>query len=73
MRLTHYGWWLFCPVKIGDLDTDCPTLVPRWFWCAPLYWLAHQLQSVIIGLNSMVFEDYEPAWYFAVTGEIEQP
>lgn len=70
-NLTHRGWWLFCPVLLGGLDTEAPLVVPRWLWCTPLYWLAHQVQALVIGLCTMCFEEYEPQWYFLVTGEIE--
>jgi hypothetical protein len=70
--LTHYGWWLFCPVLLGGLDTEAPLIVPRWFWLAPVYWAAQTVQGVVIGLCSMFHEGYEPMWYFAVTGEIKR-
>lgn len=69
-KLTHYGWWLFCPIKAGGLDTEAPLIVPRWFWCAPLYWLAEQIQALVIMMCSYCIEDYEPRWYFAITDEI---
>ena len=70
-RLTHRGWWMFCPVLLGALHTDTVRVEPRWFWCAPLYWLAAHVQALVIGLCSMVFEEYEPRWYFKVTGPIQ--
>lgn len=70
VKLTHYGWWLFCPVKLGCLDEEAPFIAPRWPLCTPLYYLAWGIQSLVIGLCSIAFEDYEPMWYFKVTGEI---
>ena len=71
LHYTHIGWWLFCPIKIGDLDTDCPLLSPRWFWCLPLYWLAWKTQGLIVTLCSLAYGPrYEPGWYFKITGEL---
>lgn len=72
MNLTHKGWWLFCPILLGDIHTDGPLVVPRWFWCVPLYWLAEQVQSLVIGLCTICFEEYEPRWYFKITGELRK-
>lgn len=70
VKFTHYGWWLFCPVKLGCLEEEAPFIEPRWPICTPLYYLAWGIQSLVIGLCSLAFEDYEPLWYFKVTGEI---
>ena len=72
-KLTHKGWMLFCPVYLGDLDNDGLeiTVIPRWFWCNPLYWLAVQVQAVVIYLCSFFLEDYEPKFYFWVSGELK--
>ncbi len=70
MKFTHKGWLMFCPIKIGDVESEAPTVAPRWFFLAPLFWLAEVTQTLVISLNSWFREDYEPSWYFKVTGEL---
>ena len=70
LTLTHFGWWMFCPVALGALDTEAPLIVPRWRILSPLFWLAGIAQSAVIGLCSLCFEEYEPRWYFLVTQPI---
>lgn len=61
---------MFCPVYLAEVDSDGPIVAPRRYWMWPLYWCAQQIQGLVIGLCSLCFEDYEPRWYFKVTGEL---
>lgn len=70
MKFTHYGWFAFCPVRIGGLDTDAPMIDPRWPWLAPVFWLAEATQQITIAIASAMWADYEPVFAIKITGEI---
>lgn len=70
VAFTHKGWMLFCPVKLGALDTEAPIVGARWTVLDPLFWLAELVQSCVIGVCSFCNPDYEPQWYFVITGEL---
>jgi len=69
-KLTHKGWLLFCPIYLADVDTDCPYIIPRHWILNPLCWLAEKVQSLVITLCCLFDEDYEPQFYFLITGEL---
>ncbi|MDE2102753.1 MAG: hypothetical protein KGL39_36245 [Patescibacteria group bacterium] len=69
-RFTHYGWLGFCPVKIADLDSRAPLIVPRWSVLTPVFWAAEFLESVNIFLNSLVGRS--PVWMVLVTRKIDR-
>lgn len=73
MTLTHYGWFGFCPVKIGGLDTVAPLVVPRWWWCGPIFWLAEVHESLVIGLRSIFMPEIAPVFALRVTGKLRTP
>lgn len=66
---THNGWMLFCPVKMGGVDTDCPHVAARWLLLEPLLLLATLVQRTVISLCSLADPTYEPSWYFRITGK----
>jgi len=70
MQFTHKGWMLFCPIKLANVDSDGPTIAARWAVLEPLLTVAEWVQSLVIGLCSLTNPDYEPQWYFKVTGEL---
>jgi hypothetical protein len=70
-KLTHRGWLLFCPIYMADIDTGNPLVVPRHWVLNPVLWLAAKIQEIAIGLCSMLLEDYEPVYWFMITGELE--
>lgn len=69
---THYGWFMFCPVLLGCLDTEAPLVVPRWPVLTPLFWIAEGVQSAVIAACSLCIPGYEPRWYFAVGRPIHE-
>lgn len=71
LQFTHKGWMLFCPVKLGHLDTEAPLVAARWSVLDPLFWLAEGFQGAVILSLSLLNPHYEPHWYFKVTGELK--
>ena len=69
VAFTHNGWMLFCPIKMGGLDTEAPLVAARWPVLDPLFWLAEAVQGIVIALCTATMPDYEPRWYFKVTSE----
>lgn len=67
---THVGWMGFCPIKLACVLSEAPIVAPRWDWLSPLFWVATKVQELVIYVCSLVMEDYTPAWYFKVTGEL---
>jgi hypothetical protein len=70
MKYTHYGWFGFCPVKIGGLDTEAPLVVARWWWLEPVFWLAELHESLVIGLRSVFMPDVEPVFALKIGKQI---
>lgn len=68
-KWTHNGWCLFCPIKLAEPDSSAPCVAARWIVLEPLLSVASVVQGLIILLCSLVFFDYEPRFYFRVTGE----
>jgi hypothetical protein len=73
MKLTHIGRFGFCPVKIGGLDTLAPLVVPRWWFCAPLFWLSEIHEGLVIGLRSVFMPSVEPVFKLHVYGKLLEP
>jgi hypothetical protein len=71
LTFTHNGWMMFCPIKMTDpfSSAEPPIVAARWLVLEPLFWLAERVQGLVIGLCSMTMPNYEPQWYFKVTGE----
>ena len=72
MTFTHYGWFAFCPVKIGDVDSDAPVIAPRWPALEPLFCLAEVHEGIVLQLRSLFKREVEPVWEIKITGEIPQ-
>lgn len=70
--LTHKGWFMFCPVLMGDIHTECPLVVPRWRILWPVFYLARVTQATVITLCSLCSAEYEPQWYMLVTGQLRE-
>lgn len=66
---THNGRMLFCPIKLGALESDAPLVAARWEILDPLFRLAEIVQGGVIWMCSATILNYEPCWYFKVTGE----
>lgn len=73
-RFTHKGWFAFCPVYIGDVDSESPMLaarnwVPEW-----LFTLAADLQQLSLDFIEMsAGPDSDAGFLIVVTGELEPP
>jgi hypothetical protein len=69
-KFTHNGWMLFCPIKLAEPYSSAePIIAARWLVLEPLLSLAGFVQGIVIGLCSMMNPNYEPHWYFKITGE----
>lgn len=71
-KFTHKGWMLFCPIKLANVESGEPTIAARW---APLEYLldaAQGVQGLVILLCSLCLVDYEPHFYFKITGELKR-
>ncbi len=71
VKWTHKGWFLLCPVKIAEIDSECPILEPRPEFLGFWFWINEQLQHALIGVLSLMSPDYEPNFVIKVTGEYE--
>jgi len=69
---THYGVFGVCPVLIAGVDSDAPTLCPR-FGLGWLFWVSEMLYRCAFALYSALIPDYEPAWCIEVRGELVKP
>jgi hypothetical protein len=71
--LTHTGWFFFCPVYIGDIDSECPLLEPRHWILTPLLVLIgflFETVQILVGLLTRGGELYFP---IVITGELDTP
>lgn len=71
MDLTHKGWFGFCPVFIGGLDSDAPLIVERHWMALPLFMLSEAIFSIIFMVCSMLDPEFQPTWPIRITGEID--
>lgn len=68
---THKGWHFFCPCYFANLDSeDGPVVDVRHWVFYPLWVLAGLFESTIIFFLSLTDPDYEPAFRFYITGEL---
>ncbi len=70
-EFTHYGWFAFCPVYLGDDGPDCVKVCERNGIPAWVYNAAEAVMALAIFLLCAIDHDYEPEWGFIITGEIE--
>lgn len=69
-KWTHKGWLLFCPIKLANPDSWAPDVAARWAAVEYLLDFAELVQGCIIFLCSAFIPDYEPHFFFTVTGEL---
>ena len=69
-KFTHVGWLSFCPVLIGDTHTGNPVVRARKPWLQPLLHLAVGVQSLAIGVCSLMNPNWEPVWNIRITGKL---
>ncbi len=72
MSYTHNGWFGFCPVKVGDLDSEPILMAPRWFWLEPVFWLSQEFAKASITFASG-FSSEHPTWRLRITSERKPP
>jgi hypothetical protein len=70
-KFTHKGWMLFCPIKVADPNSACPAIAARWEYLEYLLDAAEAVQAMMIFLCSLINHDYEPNYWFVITGELE--
>lgn len=69
-KWTHKGWAMFCPAKFANTYSDEPIVAARWWFLEPLFTVAGIVQGIVILLCSWCIEDYEPQFWFKITGEL---
>ena len=61
--MTHKGWFVICPVYLGDIDSEAPFVEPRHKMLTPLWIISEVLCAVGMWLSgNYVFP-------FRITGE----
>ncbi|MEP7043324.1 MAG: hypothetical protein ABI843_09685 [Dokdonella sp.] len=69
-KLTHKGWFWFCPIYLSPAEPDAPVEARR-AWLEPLFSLCMGLEAARIFATSIIVPDYEPTFMFRVTGEVK--
>ena len=69
-KYTHYGWFSFCPVKLGNLEGDTLHMAPRWPWLEWLLMAAVEVQSLAILVCTYFNPSWDPTWKVRVTSLI---
>lgn len=68
---THVGWFGPCPVYLGDLTSECPSVTPRWPWATVIFALVIGFCEVADWLLTRV-RGTGLEIGFLVTGELEE-
>ena len=65
----------FCPVWLGEMDSEEPLVVPRWnLWITDkLLDLAEGFEALRINMTMAVNPSYVPYFHLRVTGELKEP
>lgn len=70
-EMTHKGWFLLCPVYIGDIEEDIPFIDERHVVFRPLWWLSEFLFDAYVYVRMFFDEDYMPEGFpVYITGEL---
>lgn len=70
---THKGWLGLCPVYLADIDSEGPTVEPRWRALAWLMPVSEAVFFVLFALAAAARPGEEPSWPILVTGELPRP
>lgn len=70
MKYTHVGWLGFCPVKLSEIESNCPHVAPRFWGTTWLLYLCIFIQEQAIAFCSMVDPEWEPTWHILVTRKL---
>lgn len=65
IKLEYSGWFLFCPIYIGDIQSTAPVVHPKWDNHL-LFWLA---QKAAI---AWVFFQKEKYWPIVITKQLKE-
>lgn len=69
-KYTHRGWFGFCPVYLGSINTDCPNVIARRRWLEPVLHVNVFIQELAIGACSIINPHWEPVWKIRITGPL---
>lgn len=69
-KYTHRGWFGFCPIYLGGINTDCPNVMARRRWLEPLLHFCIGIQEAAIGVCTLVNPQWEPVWKIRITGKL---
>ena len=69
---THKGWFLLCPIYIGDIDSEAPCLEERLAIFYPLLVLSELLFGLAVELMLLLDPLYEPRFPIVITGRLRQ-
>ena len=71
-RFSHCGWFYACPVYIGNLESEGPTIAARNF--VPEWWLT--VNEFVLGACIFVLSNLDPEWEpvfpIRVTGKLKK-
>lgn len=67
---THKGWFAFCPVWLGNLDSDAPLVATRNGIPEIVMDAAEACIGLCIVVISLFNPDYEPLYPIRVSGEL---
>lgn len=68
VQLTHVGWFGVCPVYLGDLDTEAPTVVERHWLLSPLMAFSQAMYGIVFWCTEVMGRE-PPGWPLLITGE----
>ena len=70
VKLTHKGWFGFCPVFFGNLESVAPLVVERHWLLLPIMILNEWIFGGMFFFATLINPEYEPEWPLRVTGEL---
>jgi hypothetical protein len=69
---THKGWFMWCPIKVANPDSDAPVLAARWLILEPWFTVNEAWQNLMIFVLSTINPEFEPMFMFKITGELKK-
>ncbi|RIX47444.1 MAG: hypothetical protein D3M94_07165 [Rhodocyclales bacterium GT-UBC] len=70
---THKGWFLLCPIYLGDIDSDAPEVIPRDWMLGILFAISEFLFACYVGAVELIKPDFEPMFPMVITGQLKEP
>lgn len=68
---THKGWLGCCPVLIGAINTDAPTIAERHWSGIPLLHVVIWFYMALFALIGFMFPGAPMNWPLRITGKVE--